>query len=161
MQRCGGIGAVVASTLRQALGSQRWRRGRASWSSNVVASGLRWAVHGPNLPAPRQILTGRFVTAQVRLSRCSRRKPWRFTVVGYNCGLTIHSSRTRFVASFKCVVVPLQPLTDQQVAGRLNSSVRRLGTAMFAASWLFVLCGFGGLFVPGACSVAALRAVPV
>ena len=39
-------------------------------------------------------------------------------------GLTIHSSRTRFVASFKCVVVPLQPLTDWQVAGRLNSGVR-------------------------------------
>ena len=39
-------------------------------------------------------------------------------------GLTIHSSRTRFVASFKCVVVPLPQLTDQQVAGRLNSGVR-------------------------------------
>ncbi len=38
--------------------------------------------------------------------------------------LTIHSSRTRFVASFKGVVVPLHALTGWRVAGRLNSGVR-------------------------------------
>ena len=42
------------------------------------------------------------------------------------CGLTIHSSRTRFVAWFKCVVVRFLPLTGWHVAGRLNSSVRPL-----------------------------------
>ena len=50
-----------------------------------------------------------------RRSRC---------VVAQRCALTIHSSRTRFVAWFKCVAVPLPQLTDQQVAGRLNSGVR-------------------------------------
>ena len=44
----------------------------------------------------------------------------------HSCALTIHSSRTRFVAWLKCVVVPLPQLTDQHVAGRLNSSVRPL-----------------------------------
>ena len=48
----------------------------------------------------------------------------RFIGVGQGCALTIHSSRTRFFAWLKCVVVPLPQLTDQQVAGRLNSSVR-------------------------------------
>ena len=43
----------------------------------------------------------------------------------YICHLTIHSSRTRFVASFKRAVVRLHPLTDQHVAGRLNSGVMR------------------------------------
>ena len=47
--------------------------------------------------------------------------------VAQRCGLTIHLSRTRFVAWLKCVAVPLSPLTDQQVAGRLNSGVRPLG----------------------------------
>ena len=76
------------------------------------------------------------VGAQVRFSRCCQRKPSRFTVVGYNCGLTIHSSRTRFVASFKCIVVPLQQLTGWHVAGRLNSSVRRLKSCESrAAHW--------------------------
>ena len=45
-------------------------------------------------------------------------------VVAQGCALTIHSSRTRFGAWLRCVVVPLPQLTDQQVAGRLNSGVR-------------------------------------
>ena len=70
------------------------------------------------------VFVGRVVGAQVRFSWCSRRKPSRFTVVDYNCGLTIHSSRTRFVTWFKCVVVQPQQLTGLHVAGRLNSGVR-------------------------------------
>ena len=42
----------------------------------------------------------------------------------HGCALTIHSSRTRFITWLKCVVVPLTQLSDQQVAGRLNSGVR-------------------------------------
>ena len=38
--------------------------------------------------------------------------------------LTIHSSRTRFVASFNCVVAALPFTAGSRVAGRLNSSVR-------------------------------------
>ncbi len=61
------------------------------------------------------------VAGQVRA--CAH--PLRELHVACQCSLTIHSSRTRFVPSFKCVVAPLHPLTGQQVAGRLNSGVSR------------------------------------
>jgi len=124
VQRFGGVGVVVSPLLRQVFVSRRRRACLASWSSQVAASRLRFVVPQSNIAATWLVLVGGYVAAQVRLSACSRRKPSRFTVVGYNCGLTIHSSRTRFVAWLKCVVVPLSQLTDWHVAGRLNSGVR-------------------------------------
>ena len=40
--------------------------------------------------------------------------------------LTVHSSRTRIAASFKCLVGGVVSAPDSRVAGRLNSSVRPL-----------------------------------
>ena len=86
----------------------------------------------------------------------------RFIGVGQGCALTIHSSRTRFVTWLKCVVVPLQQLTDSYVAGRLNSGVRALTidslicqlrvartglirTYVLHVVWFVTMCAFAGL----------------
>ena len=80
----------------------------------------------------------------------------------YICHLTIHSSRTRFVASFKGVVVPLQQLTGRRVAGRLNSGVRpHKAVKGLAGSALLLFHCFGGFLVHGVGSVIALRGVPM
>ena len=42
-------------------------------------------------------------------------------------GLTIHSSRTRFAASLRCLVAATIPVHSPRFAGRLNSGVMRHG----------------------------------
>ena len=94
-----------------------------------------------------------------------------FIGFGYNSCLTIRSSRTRFVTWLKCVVVPLQQLTDQHVAGRLNSgvspqtAVQRVvgfGAAVARSLRLVLLRGVGRFIATGQflcrCIVPALHA---
>ena len=123
VQRFGGSFVVVARSLRLVFGSSRWFDRRTSGSSRAVASGLRFGVR---VPTSRRRDCSSVVGSSGRRSGSrgaanASCRTWLSSVTG---GLTIHSSRTRFVASFKCVVVPLHQLSDQQVAGRLNSSVR-------------------------------------
>ena len=86
-----------------------------------------------------------------------------FIGFGYNSCLTIRSSRTRFVTRLKCVVVPLPQLTDQQVAGRLNSGVRphKASAKVWRLFALFWLGRFGWFLVRRVGPVVALRGVAV
>ena len=84
---------------------------------------------------------------------CCKLEPRPFHWHRHNSGLTIRSSRTRFVTWFKCFVVPLPHLTGSYVAGRLNSGVRphKAGTGVWrhqgccsvivpACFWFAALC---------------------